>query len=136
MILPISGIMLGYDVAGRTTERSLHREQFLRSHPMQFFELLVIMLGVANGAIMPLLPDPTAEKRPIAAVLWLSLTMALATLFVPVISSSPRFASTVVLMFLSGIIAYFSVSALKTKTPKVITASKPAVKPVEQPTHA
>jgi hypothetical protein len=128
--------MLGYDVVRLIAARSLHREQFLRSHPMQFFELLVIMLGVANGAIMPLLPDPTAEKKPIAAILWFSLTMALAILFVPVISSSPRFASTLVLMFLSGAIAFFSVSALKTKAPKIVRSAQPTVKSAEQPTHA
>jgi hypothetical protein len=86
---------------------------------MQFFELLVIFLGIANGAILPLLPDARGKEKPIGAILGLSLAFALLTVFMPVIASSPRFLSTLGITFAGAVAGYFAMRAGKETTQSV-----------------
>lgn len=90
---------------------------------MQFFEILVICLGIANGALLPTLPEPTAQKKPIGAVLWFSLAFALWVGFMPVIVSSPRFLSTIVITLVGAVAGFFAVRAAQ--APATIT-TKPS----------
>jgi hypothetical protein len=84
---------------------------------MQYFELLVILLGIVNGALLPLLPDPQSKVRPIGAILWFSVTMALFIGFLPVITASPRFVTTTIIAFAGAVAGYFAVKAAKAPVP-------------------
>lgn len=80
---------------------------------MQFFEILCILLGVVNGALMPLLPDTRDPRRPIGVISLLSLTLALLILFLPVIVSSPRFVATSMLTVVGAGIAFGAVRSAR-----------------------
>jgi hypothetical protein len=80
---------------------------------MQFFEILCIILGVANGALLQLLPDPNAAKKPIGAIVGFSLAFALFTGFLPVIVSSPRFLTTLSIALIGALCGFYAVASAK-----------------------
>lgn len=100
---------------------------------MQFFEILCIILGIATGASLQLLPDPTARERPITPVLLFSLTMGLTVFFLPVIVSSPRFITTLVIALIGSVAGFFTVRALKTDSSDKTGKTAPTM---QQPTQA
>jgi hypothetical protein len=93
---------------------------------MQFFELLCMFLGIANGALLPLLPNATAKARPIGAVLGFSLAFALLSGFLPVIVSSPRFLTTLIITLVGAFIGFFAVSAAMKEAGNKQPVTRPA----------
>lgn len=96
----------------------------VRDRAMQFFEILCITLGMMNGATMALLPDPMDSKRPLGAILAFSVAFALATFFLPVIVSSPRFVMSLALTLAGAAISFFAVRALLPKTKLQVQATQ------------
>lgn len=82
---------------------------------MQVFEILVIVLGIVNGALLASLPDPTAKTKPIGNILWFSLTMALFVGFLPVITLGERFLSTTIIAFVGAVCGYFALKSARTQ---------------------
>ncbi len=89
---------------------------------MQLFEIICMALGLANGALLALLPDALEQKRPIGAVVAFSVAGALLTLFLPIVVSSPRFLATLVFTFISAAVGWFSIATLNTKQAKAVSA--------------
>lgn len=83
-----------------------------RENPMQFFEVLCILLGTLSGAFMAWLPESTDVKRPILAVTAFSVTLGLAITFLPVIVSSPRFVSTLGITVVGAVIGFFAIVSM------------------------
>lgn len=98
---------------------------------MQFFEILCIALGIASGALMPLLPDTKNPRRPIGVVSLFSLTLALAIFFLPVIATSPNFLLASTLMLVGGVIGFASVYALKSEMKQPATGATAKVTPAK-----
>lgn len=102
---------------------------------MQYIEILCILLGIVNGALLPMLPDTKDEKRPLGVILSLSLAFALWTGFLPVLTISPRFLSTLIITLVGfgvGILASQAMKAPKTK-PQV---AEPATVQIKQTAKA